>query len=204
MSNKLFIIALVFILIIAFGCAGTAGKKFNRLREDKIQLGITTYKDILRIMGEPYKEEVFAKNDYEFKQAIYSFSSTGGKSTSKRVTAARVQSFYFHEDILVGHLFISNWEDDHTDFDETKIKLVKKEENTKADVIKLFGNPSGNYIYPFADNKGKEIIVYWYTEHRHYAYAAKNYRKRLYVEYDREGIVTDINYYEYGGKQKSP
>ena len=172
MKNKLFNIALMFFVIIAYGCAATAGKKFTRLTEDSIQLGTTTDEDIVRIMGEPYKEEVFVNNDRQFKQAIYVFSSTEGTATSKRVTAARAQDFYFHEGVLVGHLFISNWKEDHTDFDESKIQLIKKKETTKADVIKLLGNPCGRYIYPFAANKEKEIIVYWFTENRHYAYAA--------------------------------
>lgn len=201
MKNKLFIILWVISIIIAYGCAQTAGKKFTRMTDNMVQLGKTTHEDIVRIMGEPIKEEVFTKNDRTFKQIIYNFVSTGGQSTSKRVTAGRAQSFYFHEGILVGHLFLSNWEEDHTDFDQTKVQFVKKKETTKAEVIKLLGPPSGRYIYPFTANQEREVIVYWYTERRYYAYTAKKYTKRLYVEYDRNQIVTDVDYYEYGEKK---
>lgn len=192
--------ALMFIALLAFSCVGTSGTKFERIKEDTISLGLSTYDDIVNKMGDSFEEEVYIKNKTKFKKIAYTFASTGGEATSRRVIASRGQEFYFYEDILVGHVFTSSWREDHTNFDETKVEQIKKGESTKEDVINLLGRPSGKLIYPLSKNKGEEILIYSYFEGRQYAYTIEFYGKSLQVECDQMGTVTEIEYEEFGKK----
>jgi hypothetical protein len=191
---------LMFIALLAFSCVGTSGTKFERIKEDTISLGLSTYDDIVHQMGEPLKEKVIIKNRTKFKLIQYVYASTGGKARLKRVVPSRAQLFYFYEGILVGHAFTSSWTEDHTDFDETKIEQILKGESTKEDVINLLGKPCGKFVYPYAKNKGDEILLYHYQEGRRYAYSIEFYDKSLNVECDQMGIVIEYEYLESGKK----
>ena len=195
-------IALIFIALLASNCVGTSGVNFERLKEDTISLGVSTYDDIVNRMGDSFEEDVYKKNNKEFKLIGYTYSSTGGVATSRRAIATRHQMFYFYQNILVGHEFISSWQEDHTNFDETKVKQIKKGESTKKDVINLFGKPSGKLIYPLSKNKGTEVLLYSFYEGRQYAYSIEFFRKSLHIECDQTGTVTEIEYTETGNKLK--
>jgi hypothetical protein len=195
-------VALIFIALLASNCVGTSGVNFERVKEDTISLGVSTYDDIVNRMGDSFEEDVYKKNNKQFKLIGYTYSSTGGAATSKRVIAGRQQMFYFYKDILVGHQFTSSWQVDHTDFDETKVEQINKGESTKEDVINLLGRPSGKLIYPLSKNKGEEILIYSYYEGRQYAYTIEFFQKYLQVECDQMGTVTEIEYTETGNKLK--
>ena len=47
--------------------------------------------------------------------------------------------FYFFDEVLVGHEFLSSWAEDHTDFDEKKVSTIVKGKTTRAEVIQLLG-----------------------------------------------------------------
>jgi hypothetical protein len=195
-------VALIFIALLASNCVGTSGVNFERVKEDTISLGVSTYDDIVNRMGDSFEEDVYKKNNKQFKLIGYTYSSTGGAATSKRVIAGRQQMFYFYKDILVGHQFTSSWQVDHTDFDETKVEQINKGESTKEDVINLLGRPSGKLIYPLSKNKGEEILIYSYYEGRQYAYTIEFFQKYLQVECDQMGTVIEIEYTETGNKLK--
>ena len=195
-------VALIFIALLASNCVGTSGVNFERVKEDTISLGVTTYDDIVNRMGDSFAEDVYKKNNKQFKLIGYTYASTGGSATSKRVIAGRQQLFYFYKDILVGQQFTSSWQVDHTDFDETKVEQINKGESTKEDVINLLGRPSGKLIYPLSKNKGEEILIYSYYEGRRYAYTIEYFQKYLEVECDQMGTVTEIEYTETGNKLK--
>jgi hypothetical protein len=195
-------VALIFIALLAFNCVGTSGVNFERVNEDTISLGVSTYDDIVTRMGDSFEEDVYIKNNKQFKLIGYTYSSTGGVATSRRVIATRHHMFYFYQGILVGHEFISSWQEDHTNFDETKVEQIKKGEWTKEDVINLLGRPSGKLIYPLSKNKGTEKLLYSFYEGRQYAYTIEFFQKSLSIECDQTGTVTEIEYTETGNKLK--
>src|SRR5215470_19269994 len=110
--------ALAALLVLA-GCAGT---DFVRPSADDLKMGKTTYKDVLTKMGAPRQEGAVLKNDKNVRSATYAYATTGGSPARPGVTPARVQVFYFYEDVLVGHEFISSFAEDHSNFDEGRVQ----------------------------------------------------------------------------------
>ena len=103
---------------------------------------------------------------------------------------------YFHNDTLVGHEFISSWADDHTDFDEAKIKEIIKGKTTRAQVVQLLGKPGGFYIFPLIKASTGEAAVYAYSEVRGFT----PYQKLLVVTFDAAGVVTEVEFTSAGSK----
>ena len=54
-------------------------------------------------------------------------------------------SFHFWDGVLVGYDFLSAFDEDKTNFDDTRVSEMKKGETTEAQVVALFGPPGGKY-----------------------------------------------------------
>lgn len=176
-----------------FGCAGT---DFVRPDSQDLKNGQTTYAQVVARMGEPRREGSVIKNDQTLKTASYGYASFGGKPRREGVTPARSIGFYFYNDTLVGHEFISSWDEDHTDFDDGKIKNIIKGKTTRAEVVRLLGKPSGYYIFPLIKASTAEAAVYAYVEVRGFT----PYTKLLVVTFDAAGIVTDVEFTSSGSR----
>ncbi len=179
---------------------GCAGGKFTKLEANQLKYEEDTTGSIRQALGKPYREGVITKNDAQFKTLTYAYASTGGKAIYKGVTAARSQGFYFFEDKLVGNEFTSSWAEDATDFDESKVKQIKKGVTTISEVIDIFGAPGGQYIYPLIPEKTEQAKVYMYNQTKGSAFNLKFYHKSLVITYDDTGIVSNIKYTESGNK----
>lgn len=185
------------ILILLIGCAGT---NFVRITEDVLVLGQTTQDQIKNRLGTPYREGVMTKNEQQLKTASYAFSSAGGEADAEGVTPARSQGFYFLDDILVGYEFTSSYKEDSTNFDGEKVTQIKKGITTRSDVFRLFGNPGGKYIYPVIKNSNEKAVNYLHHQTKGSAFNLKFYQKLLVVTFDKQGVVTDVEYTETGQK----
>jgi hypothetical protein len=179
------------VIATLIGCAGT---NFVRPDSESLKNGRTTYVQIVARMGEPRREGTIIKNDKTIKTAAYAYASVGGKPHNDGVTAARAMVFYFYNDTLVGHEFVSSWADDNTDFDESKINLVIKGKTTRIELSNLLGTPSGYQVAPLIKSPNGEAAVYVYTETRGSSFNLKFFRKVLAVTFDNAGIVTDIEF----------
>lgn len=184
-------------LTMMVGCAGT---DFKRLTGDEFAFGQDSSQTIRSKLGKPYREGVITKNDKQFKTMAYAYASTGGEPAYKGVTAARSQGFYFYEDKLVGHEFLSSWAVDSTDFDESKISEIKKGVTTIDEAIALLGQPGGEYIFPLVANESEKAKVYMYNQTKGSAFNLKFYQKLLVLNHDDSGVVTNIEYTESGEK----
>jgi hypothetical protein len=180
--------------------AGCAGDKFVRLPDDSLVLGQTTQEQIRARLGTPYREGEITKNGQQLKTANYFYSRTGGGADAAGVTPARNQGFIFLKDKLVGYEFSSSWKEDSTNFDSGKVSQIKKGESTRSDVVRLFGNPGGKYIYPLIPDANDEATNYLYEQARGTAVNLKSYRQLLVVTFDKEGIVNNVEYTEAGQK----
>lgn len=176
-----------------FGCAGT---DFVRPDSKDLRNGQTTYAQVVARMGQPRQEGSVIKNDKTIKTASYAYASIGGKPLREGVTAARAIGFYFYNDTLVGHEFISSWAEDNTDFDEGKIKDIIKGKTTRAEVVQLLGKPSGYYIYPLIKVSTGEAAVYAYSQVRGFT----PFHKLLVVTFDAAGVVTEVEFTSAGKK----
>jgi len=180
-------------IAVLIGCAGT---DFVRPDPEGLKNGQTTYAQVIARMGEPRREGSVIKNEKTLKTVSYVYASVGGTPLREGVTAARAIGFYFYNDMLVGHEFISSWADDHTDFDETKAKDIIKGKTTRVEVIRLLGKPSGHYIYPLIKVPTGEAAAFVYVETRGF----RSFHKRLVVMFDAAGTVTDLEFASSGDR----
>ena len=101
---------------------------------------------------------------------------------------------------MVGYEFTSSWKEDSTNFDGDKVSQIKKGESTRSDVVRLLGNPGGKYIYPVIPNSGEEAVNYLYNQTKGSAFNLKFYQKSLIVTFNKQGIVSNVEFTESGQK----
>ena len=178
-------------LLVLTGCAGT---NFVRPDTDAFRNGRTTYKEVIAKMGAPWREGTAIKNEKSVKSSSYAYASVGGKSLNPGVTAARGIDFFFHNDILVGHVFTSSWAEDNTNFDEKKAQNIVKGKTTRAEVVQMLGKPAGSYIHPMVKAPTGDAAVYLFVETRGFTH----FKKSLVVTFDPAGIANEIEYESVG------
>jgi hypothetical protein len=178
-------------LLVLTGCAGT---NFVRPDAETFKNGQASYAQVVVRMGKPWREGAALKNEKSIKSATYAYASTGGNPLRQGVTPARAASFHFYNDTLVGHEFVSSWAEDHTDFDENKVKDIVKGKTTRAQVAQLLGKPAGAYIHPMIKAETGDAVVYAYSETSGSAFNLKFYRKVLVVSFDTAGTVSDVDF----------
>ena len=154
-----------------------------------------------RQMGEPQRTGVVEKNGKEIKTISFAYASVGGEPSESGVTPARVQAYFFHENILVGKEFISSYKSDSSNFDEAKTTVIKKGETTRSEVTKILGQPTAAYIPPMVDTSSGEAIGYAYTTVRGGPFTGfKTFTKILRISFDENGIVNDVELMTSGTK----
>lgn len=185
------LVGITYVVVLFTGCAGS---DFKRVDSSALVLGETNYQEVRKSMGKPYQEGNTLSNEKQVKTSTYAYASTGGKSSSKGVTAARSQAFYFYNNLLVGHEYTSSWAVDKTDFDQSKIELIKKGETTIAEVETLLGLPTSEYIYPVIASKEDKAIGYLYSHTKGSAFNLSFYQENLVITYNKDLIVTDVTF----------
>ena len=184
-------------VLLSSGCAGT---NFIRATDDSLVLGQTTQEQIKARLGSPFQEGVVTKNEQQLKTSNYAYANAGGGADADGVIPARSQGFYFFNDKLVGYEFTSSYKEDSTNFDSGLISQIKKGTSTRSDVVRLLGNPGGKYIYPVIDNNNEQGVNYMYTQTRGSAFSLKFYQKILVITFDKDDVVTKVDYTESGQK----
>lgn len=122
-----------------------------------------------------------------YRPGVFSALFFGGSRPG--VFPFKILALQFNDDLLMKYRFISNYEQDATNFDEEKVRLIESGKTTRATVISLLGEPSGMAIYPSAREKNDTRFLYEYVEHD------KNERtkliKRLQIDFNDQNVVKD-------------
>jgi SmpA / OmlA family len=190
-------ILIISLSIFSVGCATTSRVQAP---DDAITLGLTTPEQITARLGPPGRVGYVIKNDQQMEAITYFFGTSGkGSDDPEAAGASRFKAFYFFGDKLVGYEFASSWKEDSTNFDSRKVAKIKKGESTKDDVVRLFGKPGGEYIYPIIPNKDEEALNYFYNIiKKSGSFEFRPYHKLLVITFNQEGIVTNVEYDESG------
>lgn len=178
------------VLVLAAGCAG---RNFTRPQPESLVLGKTTEAEIRQRFGDPYREGTTIKNSETMKTLSYAYA-TGASSLAGGVIPSRGQGFYFWNGTLVGHDFTSSFDEDKTDFDQSKVPQIKQRETTEAGVLALLGKPQGAYTYPLIKDKGGRAIVYLYSQTKGSAFNLKFYQQLLVVTLGGDAVVKDAQF----------
>ncbi len=183
---------ILFVAIVLSGCA--VGTNFARPQSDALTLGQTTYEQVLQQFGTSYKEGSTLINEVTLKTLTYSYASAGGASLVGGVTPGRSIGFFFRDNVLVGYQFVSSFREDHTDFDESRVKDIRKGETTEAQVLAMLGPPAGFVRYPIVKEETHRGLVYIYSQVKGSAFNLKFHAKRLVVALDPTGTVADVQF----------
>lgn len=163
MFSRFLVLSVVAVSLALGGCVSTRSQ-VQRVPDQDLILGRTTKEEIVARMGTPGRESVRMENDKEIQVLAYVYATMYTNDAQITGTpAARSQSFSFHEDVLVGHQFMSSFKSASTDFDDTVVESFKEGETTRADVIAALGRPTGRWIYPMVDEPGDEGIGYAFS-----------------------------------------
>ncbi len=186
------------VAIAVLAMTGCAGRNFTRLSDEQLMLGQDSKEQVIEKLGKPYMQGAITKNDKLMKTMTYAYASAGGEPAVQGVTPARSQAFYFFENTLVGHEYVSSFSADSTNFDEAKINNIKKGETNIEEAMKIMGSPQGEYIYPLVDSEDERAKVYVYGQTSGTAFNLKQFQKVLSLTFDKAGVVTKVDYIEDG------
>lgn len=183
--------AITALLLACGGC--TVGTEFTRPSPASLALGKTTRAEISDRLGKPYREATNIQEGKVIKTLVYSHATAAPYVENVKT---RAMAFHFYEGVLVGYDFLSSYDEDKTDFDESRVEQIKKGETGETQVVELFGLPGGRYIYPMTKERGQTALVYQYlrmdrTGLRGGA-VTQSSRKNLRVILGADGKVVDI------------
>jgi len=189
----------VFIILAVAGCK--SGEQLARPAETSFEPGKTKITEILAQYGKPGYECAGVFNEKPVTQYVYTLAKTPYSvffypEAIPVSVPMRLMTFNFCNDVLVGYLYTSSFKDDNTNFDETKIGLIKANMTQEKELIMIMGRPSGRSIYPVAA-QDETIITYSYGESRasgENRQNVKRYEKILTVHLDQAGTVTGIDF----------
>lgn len=190
-------LALFFTAVVLAGCAGT---DFKRPGPEAFALGKSTEADVTQVLGKPRQTGEVLQDGKKLHEIGYAYALNTGVGAYPGVIGARSQSYTFYNDVMVKNDFNSSFATDVTDFDENKVSQIVKGQSTKADVIKVFGKPTGEAIYPVAKNAGDDALLYTYSQVSGSAFNLKFYKKNLIVYLNANGVVAEVAYTSSGSK----
>lgn len=197
-NRKTLVLAALAVGLAVAGCA-SAGRNFVRPSEATLVLGRTSYSEVVERFGPGPKEGTIIKNGQTLRTITYAYAraSLAGGAHITGVTPARAIGFCFSGDVLVGYDFTSSFEEDHTDFDETKVAEIKEGKTTRKELEGLLGPPQGRQIHPLIDEKEDAGLVYVY---RQWKQGVGAYQKTLTVSVTPVGMVRKVTFSSGGSK----
>jgi len=175
---------LLIVITILTACTATYStnrENFVRPWGDLIQLGKTTEKQVIAVMGETYFLDQRARLEDGRKCKMLIYTHTGEKFNPQTGDEQKVAFFTFMDGVLVNHGFVSNFPEDSTDFDLSKVDNIVENKSTRQDVENLLGKPTGEAIYPFLQN----------PELRRLSYQSYS-RPTVHIEIDKDDIVRRV------------
>ena len=184
----------IFLALLLAGCAG--GRDIVRPHSDSLRLGTTTYQEVLKEYGEPLREGIAIHNGATIRTTGY---SNAVETPFISPVPGREVSFYFLNNVLVGHEYSSSFAGDTTDFDETLVGQIRPGETSRERVLELFGKPGGGCVYPMIPRKDDTALVYSFrgvTRRLFVPGSVRMTRKLLIVSIGPDGVVTDVFFSE--------
>lgn len=188
-------------IVLAAALAGCAGSNFERPGETAIKVGKSTYSDVIDEMGEPRSAGETLMQDRKIKSITYTYANTGGKPSEEGVIPARSLTYFFDKDMLIGSHFVSSFQQDSTNFDDSRVPYIKKGETTRSQVILALGKPSMIKLEPLVKKTHGEAIGYVYVTTRGNVYTGfKNHMKALVLTFDESDKVLEVEFTTSGTK----
>lgn len=187
------IMKLVYTFLLSLLLIACGGKNFIRPDSQSLVVGVTSYADVVKQLGEPLRKGTLTKNELTIQNISYSYAEAIPFSTS---LSSRAMVFYFYDGLLVGYDYASSFsgEKQAAVIDDEKVAQLKKGDK-KEKVLALLGTPSGELIFPMIVPKGNLSVMYSFisTSRTPFAGGMKVIRKVVTITVDPNGLITDIS-----------
>jgi len=177
--------------------ACSAGTNFERPSADAIVLGKTTPDQITKTMGKPWKKLATESNGKKLEVIIYSYAEEYSPVGGPNAALGRTIQLTFADGRLAGHEFFSSFKNDHTDFDVSRIKEIRKSAHSTEDVLHILGAPTGQQVYPLIDDAEQLRWSYRYQQIPPRGIKVQ-YVKILHIYFDKNRKVKNLNFEEKG------
>lgn len=194
-KTSILLLSGLFILSTLSGCASN----FVRPEQSAIHLGKSTKDEVIKAT----KGNAIPRNNVKFNNEnldflTYQFGE--GASFYGMMIPHRTLTYSFFNNVLVGEEFNSNYDEEKTQFDTTKVPQLKKG-LTREEVVSIMGTPSGKLLYPMVTDKSGYGLVYAYSFARFAPFYSPSFSYLLIVTFDASNVVTNISYKENGKEQ---
>src|ERR1700761_2897381 len=173
--------AAALVLLLA-GCG--AGRNFTMPAKGSLQLGVTTPEQATAMLGNPVSKSSTTVATVEtatatpapsiftavkvpgtYDNLLYAYIDTGGQQLVGRlagVRSARTLRLEFLNGKLIGYSAASSFDNDSTNFDESKVAQIERGKTGQNDVTNLLGIPSGELMYPLISVPQGHVAIYSY------------------------------------------
>lgn len=202
--------AIAVLALLLAGCG--AGKNFTMPTKGSLQLGVTTLQQATAMLGDPVSKNrstvaaietgtatpapsIFTpvKLPGTYDNLIYAYIDTVGQQlvgSFAGVRPARTLHIEFLNGKLIGYSASSSFDNDSTNFDDSKVAQLERGKTSQNDVTNLLGAPSGELMFPLISTPKGHVALYSYAEDN----VTKRERatKFLAVYFDDGGIVRDF------------
>jgi hypothetical protein len=209
-------LAVPIVAALSLLAACQTGQNFARPAPDAFMLGKATESEILSSFGAPATRRTETTSETKRDPSKTRFDSAGLAGSYERLIYIHADrtatiwvgappttkgiAFTFLNGTLIMYDFSSNFEEDSSNFDESRVSALIKGTSTKADVVALFGQPTGRAIYPLIERVGDEVYKYGYAQTTRQERSVK----QLNLLFDPEGVLVDFRFSSQSGPAPAP
>jgi hypothetical protein len=186
MTSILRALTIVSLALGVAGC-GTAGRQFERIENESLVIGKTSTREITTRLGKPEERKEISVNGIKLDVLTYAYITAWSTTANGQTLRHYCQTFYFDQDRLVGHEYVSARPTESTDFDETLVGRIQEGKTTREEVEQMLGTLCGYRTYPFVE-AGRLQAIYTYF-HVSCGTPRIPYRKVLLLEYGTDSVV---------------
>lgn len=190
------------------GCV-PIGVDFVRPAPEALEFGVATPEQVKARYGAPRNERSWARGDLELGREVgtpfgaprvqgtmseidYYHENRGGTPATSGVDPSKSMRFWFWNSRLVGYHSHSSFKADSTSFDEKLVSQVEAWKTLRADLVRLFGPPSGVRVYPLVPSEDQQMLSWFSFE---YDTSLRQSRaRRLDVLVNGIGVVVDLRF----------
>lgn len=187
--------------LILGGCVTVRGTDFNRSAILNLVPGTTTKTEVLAIAGKPASERTFTigedvngkalQDPFVIEEMWLYFQDNEAGPALAGIEPSRSAALMFSRGVLLNYMTRSSFQSDSSNFDEAMVRQLERGRTTEADVVRIFGQPSGRGLYPFSKEVDGSVMhyqIYLFGKE-----TRKGTSKRLTVYLNSSRVVTDFD-----------
>ena len=197
--NKTRVVGLWVLLAAATALSAcSVGAPFVRPTQDSVELGKTTYQQLVERLGKPEEEKPMRLDNVQMRLVAWSYANDADAPRVPDTLGMRQLEYFVANDVVVAERFASSFASDHTDFDATQVARIAEGKTRCEEVIALLGRPSVRAIHPVADREGDTAIGYVFIYAKRPLLQFNIYTKTLVVQCGPDGVARSVKFTEEG------